>query len=223
MAAIRKAKAKKAPAKRKVTPRKRKSAPKAKTPLLLTKPQTPEEKRKSTKLVIIGFEDTIASLRSRQKKLTKLTADHKEEKEKLIEAVAKKRLAAEKRGDFHKTCEIAAENKPALVVFQDKYNKVDIDHEKALRAGLNGHYGELVNRKFTISVKGDTTLKALKSALGDKYEALCALVDVKEFLAISGDFMLKRSLLRDSLTDDENDACDAITAQCQQAPQVKVK
>lgn len=227
MAATKKAKAKKAPAKRKITPRKRKSAPKAKTPFLLTKPQTPEEKRKSTKLVIIGFEDTIASLRSNKKKLTKLEADYDEEKAKLIAAVTKKRLAEEKRGNFHKTCEISAEyepgGNPALVVFQDKYSKVDIDHEKALRAGLNGHYGELVGRKFVLSVKGDTTLKALKAALGGKYAALLALVDVKEHLAINGDFMLKRSLLRGSLTNKENDACDAITAQCQHAPQVKIK
>ncbi len=224
MAATKKAKAKKAPAKRKATPKKRKTKPKARTPRILGKPKAPAKKAKSTKLEIKGFESIIPEMRRRRKKIEDLSKKQDEVKADLIKTVSAKRLAAEKRGNFHKTCTLPSDdNKPGLVVFQNKFSKIDCDHEATLKKGLNGHYKNLVSRRFSLSVKPDTTLRALKSALGNKFDAFASLVDVHEFLKVKGEFMEARAGLRDSLTNEENATCDDITAQCQQDPQVKVK
>jgi hypothetical protein len=202
----------------------RRTAARASSPLTLTKPESPTEKKKSSQLIITGHETTVAKMRADQKLLDSLTDSLQEQKTDLRAAVGKVRLREEKRGRFHKTVILpSADGEDAKVIFQNKFNKIDVKHEGALKKALNGHASKLINRRFELKVKPETTLKALKAALGDKFEALSSLIDVHEFLAISGEFMETRAQLRPNLTAEENAACDAITEQCQQPPQVRLK
>lgn len=215
-------KAKKTTRSRKAKPRKTKA--KAGSPLVLTKPETPTEKKKSSQLVVAGHEATVAKMRADQKMLDSLTESLKESKAKLREAVGKVRLREEKKGNFHKTVVLpSSDGEDAKMIFQNKFNKIDVKHEQDLKAALNGHAKNLISRRFELKVKKETTLRALKAALGDKFEALLGLVDLHEFLAISGDFMEVRAELRPTLTPEENAACDAIVEQCQHPPQVRLK
>lgn len=218
------AKKKATTAKRSRKTKPRKTSAKASSPLTLTKPESPTEKRKSSQLVIAGHEATVAKMRADQKLLDTLTESLKEQKSDLRAAVGRVRLREEKKGNFHKTVTLpSSDGEDAKVIFQNKFNKIDTKHEGALKKALNGHASKLISRRFELKVKKETTLKALKAALGDKFEALTGLVDLHEFLAISGEFMETRAQLRPNLTADENAACDAITDQCQQPPQVRLK
>lgn len=210
------------PRSRKAKPRKTKAQ--ATLPFILTKPEAPPGKKVSSKLVVFGHEATVAKMRADQKLLDALTTSLDESKAKLREAIAKVRLREEKKGNFHKTVILpSSDGENAKMIFQNRFSKIDVKHEAALKTALNGHAKQLVSRKFELKVKGETTLRALKAALGDKFEALLGLVDLHEFLAISGDFMEIRAELRPSLTAEENSACDAIVEQCQHPPQVRLK
>lgn len=205
-------------------PRAAKRTPAPKKPkLILTAPPS-AEKKAAEKLAITGYEDDAAAIRKKLLKLDALTTEVKELKAELIEAVTQERLDAEIAGNFHKTCAVdSTDGHPVLVIFQDKYSKISTEHEEALRAHLNSHYETLITRDYEVKVKKATTLDALKTALGNKWDAFAALVDVTEFLKPSNDFMQKRAELRSTMTKAENKAVDAIVEQCRNAPQVKVK
>ena len=191
---------------------------------VLTKPGS-EASSKSDKLAVTGFEMQAARVRELQMEIDSLETDLKTEKTELIEGVGAIRKASELAGDFHKTCSVAsADEQAVLVIFQDKYSKIDTKHEPALRTHLSdSKYNELFRRGADIKLRSNTSLDALKALLGDKFEAFSNLVEVTEYLAPEREFMEKRATLRSSMTAEQNVAVDMVIDQCQYAPQVKVK
>lgn len=205
--------------------RKAKAAANAAPALILTKPTKGAAAKKSKdRLSIPGHEALAKKMRERGKKLDSLGAEQKKDIATLRDSVKEQRLAAEKAGDFHKTVLVeSADGKPVQVVFQDRYSKVDVDHEDALRTALSGNYDQLFTKGIDVKVKPNATLDALKAALGDKFDAFAALCDVTEYLAPTKDYMTKRSAIRGGLDETTNDAIDAITDQVQVSPSVKLK
>jgi len=189
---------------------------------VLTKPEG--KSSKSDKLPVVGHEKQAAKIRSLVQEIESAEAEKSVLCSDLIAVCAEKRLTAEKAGDFHKTCEVASEdNDPVLVIFADKYSKVDVVHEDVLKKALGDSYGVLVRRGVEVKAKPETTLAALKEALGGKFDALAALVDLTEYLVPGKGYMEKRATLRPTLDDATNTVIDGITAQVQQKPSVKTK
>jgi hypothetical protein len=190
--------------------------------LILTKPKKTGGSTKE-KLVIDGLEDQAASLREKSKEIDALSAEYDILKTEILGVCANKRLAAELDGDFHKTLAVeSSDGHPLLVLFQDKYSKVAVEHEKALVKALGDHFESLFRKSCEIKPRGDLTKKGLRNLLGDKYDAFIAAVDVTEFLALESSFMEKRAAMRRSLDADTNEAIDQIVGQVQHKPAVKV-
>jgi len=195
--------------------------------LVLTKPKKGGSLKASTadKLIINGFEKKIVEMRERQKRIDSDSAAQKKDKEALVDSVGKTRLDEEKAGNFHKTVLVAsADDKPGQVIFADKYSKIDVEHEKALRDGLEGQYDVLVARGLDIKLGKGTTLETLKKALGPKgFAALTEVADLTEYLTFSSAFREKRSALRSSMSDETNEFVDGLIEQAQYSPSVKLK
>lgn len=198
-----------------------KKAPK----LILTKPNTGNKSKSSDKLSVGGHETLISSMRERLKKIDSLSAQQKKDKEVLTEAIKAYRLSEEKAGNFHKTVLVDSDDgKPGQVIFQDKFSKIDVEHEPALREGLNGNFDTLMKRAVDVKAKKGVTLDTIKKALGPKaFAKLEEVSDFTEYLTLSSDFMAKRAAVRPTLDDDTNEFIDGIVDQSQYAPSVKLK
>lgn len=206
--------------------RKAKAAANAAPGLILTAPKKGAAAKKSGKdrLSITGHEKLATTMRERQKKMDSLDALQKTDKKLLTDDVKAKRLAAEKAGDFHSTVLVESEDgKPAQIVFQDRYAKVDVEHEDALRSALSGNFETLFKKGVSVKVTAGKTLADFEEALGDKFADFLKLVDCTEFLSPGKGYMQKRAALRPGLDDATNDAIDAITDQVQVTPSVKLK
>jgi hypothetical protein len=204
----------------------------------ITKPENGSTKG-GDKLIVEGFESQAARVRSLQIEMDDIEADLKARKSALIAAVSKIRKDQELAGDFHKTCAVASDDGlPVLICWQDKYSKIDVKHEEVLRTAFDGDkaqrgrgkemlFDSLFARGFDLKVRSSTTLDAIKTLLGDKYDDFCTLVEMTEYLTPAKSdkigFMEQRFLLRKTLTDQQNAAADLVIDQCQNAPQVKVK
>lgn len=196
----------------------------AAAPLILTKPSKAAGGKKKEKLSITGFEKTAAQMRARQEQIDSLVAEQDSDKAKVIEVCKKERRDAEVAGDFFSTCLLESDDgKPVQVAFQNKFSKVDVAHEDALRSAMNGQYETLFRRGVEISVKDGVTLDKLQKALGDRFDALAALVDLSEFLVLDRDFMSKRAALRPALDAATNATIDQITDQTQYKPSIRTK
>jgi len=194
-------------------------APKPSTPLVLTKPGS-----KKTKLPIVGLEKNAARIRANKAKIEALATEVEIDAHVVIDRCMTDRRDAETAGNFHTTCEVASgDGKPVQVVFQNKYSKIDMEHEESLKEALNSHYDSMIRRGVDVKVKPDVTLDKIREALGDQFDALLALVDVVEYLTPGKDFMDKRASRRSSMTPDENQKVDDIIDQCQYSPQVRTK
>jgi len=205
----------------------RKPKAKAKSPVpeipILTKTQG--SRTKTEKLAVEGFEDLAASIRKTVLKIDSLAASLKDEKAELVSEVSALRLDAEVNGDFHKTCEVSTSDNagPVLVIFQDKFSKVDVAHESVLRKGLGKNFDTLFSKSADVSPRADLTMDTIIDTLGDKADAFFKLFEVTEYLKPVKGFMEKRATLRPSLDQETNDFLDGVTSQVQHSPTVKVK
>ena len=206
---------------RKATARKpRGKAPEPVAPLVLTKPGA-----KNTKLPVVGLEKYADRIRANKIAIEGIAAKIEIDSHVVIDRCGLDRRAAEVIGRFHTTCEVAASGdaKPIQVVFQNKYTKIDVEHEERLKTSLNSHFDNLIRRGVDVKVKPATTLAKIREALGDRFDALLALVDVTEYLTPREKFMDKRAGLRSVLTPEENQTVDEVIDQCQYSPQIRVK
>lgn len=195
--------------------------------LILTKPRKggTTKGKSSDKLSVDGHEDLITSMRERQKRIDSDSAAMKKDKAFLTEKIGEVRLQAEKDGDFHKTVLVeSSDGKPAQVIFADKWSKVDVEHEAALRDGLGAQYDVLVTRGVDVKLNKSMDLEKLKKALGPKgFTALLEVAEVTEYLTFSSDFRSKRASLRTSMNDETNEFLDDLIEQAQYSPSVKLK
>lgn len=193
--------------------------------LILTKPtKGTAGTKKKDKLSVTGLEKIAAKLRERAQQMESLEAEQKVDKAQVVELCRKERRDAEVAGDFHTTCLVESDDgKPVQVVFVNKFTKVDVAHEPALKQALNGQFDTLFRKGVEVKVKDDVTLEKLREVLGNKFDALMALVDATEYLSLDREFMSKRAALRPALDAATNATIDGISDQCQQAPMVKTK
>lgn len=193
--------------------------------LVLTKPNkgTAGTKKKD-KLHVEGLEETAAKVRERAEKIESLEAEQKVDKAKIVEVCKKERRDAEVSGDFHTTCLVESDDgKPVQVVFTNKFSKVDVTHESALKQALNGQFDTLFRKGVDVAMKDGITFEKLQKVLGDKFDAFAALCDLTEYLSPDRDFMQKRAALRPALDAATNSQIDAISDQTQYTPMVKTK
>jgi hypothetical protein len=112
---------------------------------------------------------------------------------------------------------------PVLVVFQDKYSKVGVEHERALQKMLGDTFASCFNKSMEIKVKGHVSRAMLRDTLGEKaYLMLESMTDITEHLSITGNFMERRAMLHASADKKTNEAIDEIVGQVQYSPQVKL-
>ena len=205
----------------------KKTTRKAKKPALviplLTKPKTSKSKG-TPKVEVTGLEATADAIRERQVEIDSLTAEQKIDKAELVEVCVKARIDAEAAGLFAKTCAVATTgDKPVNVVFSDKYSSIGIEHEASLQTALGGSYDDLFERKAAVKARGDMTEADLRKALGNKFDAFCALFEVTEFIGAKKGLMATRAGLRKTLDADANHVVDAVVEQVRYSPSVKAK
>jgi len=191
---------------------------------LLTKPRGGVAKKGTPKVEVLGHEKTADAIRERQVEIDSLTAEQKIDKDTLVGVCVKARIEAETHGLYSKTCEVATTgDKPVQVVFSDKYSQIGLEHETSLKSALGDSYEDLFERKASVKPRGELNLIELRIALGDKFDAFCALFDVTEYLGAKKGLMDTRFALRRKLDDNANHVVDAVVEQVRYTPAVKAK
>lgn len=211
------------------TPKKktsRKAAAVAATPkLILTKAGAIGRKKDDGKLTVKGHEKTAAKMRERQEQIDSLTAEQKADKETIIGKMRELRVEKEKQGEFFPTLLLESDDgKPVPVIFQDKYQKVDVQHKAALQSALGDHFDTLVSSGVDIKFRKDVDIEMLKSKLGEEaFAVLEGMVDFTPYLKFTSGFMERRAALRRSMGADLNDTLDELVVQVQADPQIRLK
>jgi len=195
----------------------KKSDDKIAIPFLSTKTKSKEVPKLSVK----GLEKLAASMRKRNSEIESLSAEQKLDEKTVIDLVKVERIGAEKKGAFYKTCLVESEdNFPVKVTFNNKFQKIQTQHEPELRKVLGKLFDDLYVMRTDVKLRETTSVEVLKQILGDKFDALFE-TDVS--ICHRDEFMENRAKLRLSLDDKTNTVIDMLTDQVQAKPSVSFK
>jgi hypothetical protein len=152
-----------------------------------------------------------------------LEQEQKARKQRIIEAVAEKRLAAEQEGRFYATAQIEVEDDESLqILWTDRYKLLDASHEPLLKRAFGQHYDELFRETMDAKVEDDATLDDMKAALGaDAFAALQKFLRVSSSLKLKKGFMATRANLRESFDETTNESIDTVIGKVAYAPTLK--
>lgn len=192
--------------------------------LSLTK-KKPKSSVSTEKLEVTGFEKIIPQMRQRRQEMDDLEAAQKIDEAKVLHAVKKERLEAEKKGAFYRSCLVQSDDgKPSLVSFSDSFSKLETENEEILRDALGDNYDALVNRVCDIKVRAGITADRIKEVVGEEaFDKLLTVVELDESLVFSKDFMQRRATLRPKMSAELNDAIDTMVDTVQRKPSVRLK
>lgn len=187
-------------------------------PLLLTK-----KSAEVPKISVGGLQKIASSLRSRAKQIADLEAAQKAEETVLLDKVKKERIAAEKKGNFVKTCLVQSEeeDRPVRVTFANKFSKIASENEPVLRECLSDLFDELYKVQTTVRIRDDISPQMLKDKLGEEMYGL--LFTEEKFIGHRDEFLENRARLRMKLNNKTMEVIDQLTDQCISKPSVSVK
>lgn len=176
------------------------------------------------KVTLDGHEEAAARIRVLKREIDGLEAESSLLEAELVSAAKAARRESEIAGRFAKTVAVSSsDGQPVDVTFGDRYRRVPVANEEVLREALGKQYPACFHREVAVKVRGHLTLEALQEALGDRFEAFAALVDVEESLIVAEGFMSTRAALRPTLSAKLNTVLDGIVEQVQIAPSIKTK
>ncbi len=178
------------------------------------------------KLVVTGFEKQARQLRSRKNEIEELDDIQKIELIDFRAAIADERMAAEKKGQFYKTCSVSAgrNHEPVIVTFKDAYKKLrNAKQEETLKRAFGKHYDNFFSKQVEMKINDGVDVETLREALGPRaYAALEKHVKISEYVKVKGSLMEARSHLRSTAEAVTNERLDIVMSAIQQEPQVRL-
>ena len=184
---------------------------------------TSKRKTETPKLKINGLEKQVTRLRARQQRIDNLEKQQTKEETVLLNVVSKERIKAEEGNQFFKTCAVASaeENRPVDVTFANRFSKINIENEEALKECLGELFNELYACKIVTRIKDDISVEMLKSKIGEEMYTL--LFTEEKYIAHANDYMECRAKLRTKLDEKTNKILDQLAMQTQSKASIKYK
>lgn len=194
---------------------------------VLTRPQGISAGKGTPKAELRGHEQTIDRIIEIRHELENLSTEEKLLRAPVQAAAQQARKNLEQlTGKTIKSVQVFGTDQPARFTWKNAYRATDIVHEPALRDCLGPHYDSLFEQTFEIKLRDKSpgaaraAVFALREALGDKFEAI---FEATPQIAAKPELMEKRTILKDVLSAQQNEALDGILEQIQSQPMLSVK
>jgi hypothetical protein len=171
-------------------------------------------------LVVDGLEKEVDELFEAQELVEVGTALIEEMRPTVQDYASDRRVEASANGDFTKTVSLQGSRGAVAFTFGNKFCKIPLADEKAMRADLGDRTFDLLfTRKVSASVKPEA-LNDLLALLGNDAEDY---LDVEETVAPVSEFREKRFELRSELSSELNGKIDEVVEKVQAKPSMKFK
>lgn len=159
-----------------------------------------------------------------QAQIDELRKEQDERKQQLVEAIAPKRLKAEKEGRFYATAQVDLGDDELLqVLWPDRYKSLDVQHQTMLRRAFGKHFDELFYEATEAKAEDGVKLEEIQTALGTRaYDTLLRFMKLSPALRLRKGFMETRAHLRGTFDETTNDSIDTVMANAAYAPTLKV-